>query len=172
MTKIGLYFGTTTGNTEEIANQIKETFEELVPDSIEVFNVADDDLSTMPDFQALILGIPTWDDGVMQYDWDEVVSELDEMDFEDKKAAIFGLGDQMGYPDTFQDAIGILGKKMQECGAQLVGYTSTEGYDFDESCGVEDGRFMGLALDVDNDVDLVDEKITAWVKQIKEEFGL
>jgi len=80
--------------------------------------------------------------------------------------AFLGLGDQYGYPDTFCDALGILGRKFVERGAQLVGFTSTEGYDFSDSLGVEEGMFMGLALDEDNESERTGERITDWVWQL------
>ena len=53
---------------------------------------------------------------------------LDEIDFSGKKVAYFGAGDQVGYPDTFQDAMGILEEKISDQGGTTVGYWSTDGY--------------------------------------------
>jgi flavodoxin I len=89
-----------------------------------------------------------------------------------KKAAVFGQGDQRGYPATFQDCIGMLGRKVRERGGSLVGFTSTEGFNFDESLGVEDGKFMDLSLNDDNQRDLTEGRIQAWVQQLVAEFEL
>ncbi len=62
--------------------------------------------------------------------------------------------------------------KGRDAGATLVGYTSTDGHDFDDSFGLEDGKFMGLCLDNDNQADQTDDRIAAWVEQLKGEFGL
>ncbi len=108
----------------------------------------------------------------MQSDWEDFYDELDNIDFTGKKVAYFGSGDQVGYPDTFQDALGILEEKISENGAETVGYWPTEGYEFSESKAVRDGKFVGLALDEDNQSDLTEERIKSWVTQLKPEFGL
>jgi flavodoxin len=74
-------------------------------------------------YDTLIIGCPTWNIGQLQEDWDVVYEQMDNLDFSGKKVAIFGLGDQYDYPDNFCDAIGILGQKFIERGAELVGYT-------------------------------------------------
>jgi flavodoxin I len=170
MAKVGLFYGSTTGNTEMAAERIQEEFNNATPDMVELFNVVDTSVDSMQDFDALILGASTWDIGEMQYDWQDVMDDLDGLDLNGKKVAIFGLGDQIGYGDTFQDAIGILGKKMRECGAQLIGYTSVEGFEFENSAGIENGHFMGLSLDEDNQADLTDQRIVDWVKQLRKEL--
>ena len=45
-----------------------------------------------------------------------------------KKVAIFGLGDQIRYPENFADGIGLLAEVFEEDEATLVGFTSSEGY--------------------------------------------
>ncbi|HAG84604.1 MAG TPA: hypothetical protein DCL61_26490, partial [Cyanobacteria bacterium UBA12227] len=87
-------------------------------------------------------------------------------------AVEIGVGDQVGYPDTFQDAMGILEEKISELGGQTVGYWPTNGYEFNESKAIRDGNFVGLALDEDNQSDLTEERIEAWVAQLKSEFSL
>jgi flavodoxin I len=92
--------------------------------------------------------------------------------FSGKKVAYFGLGDQIGYANNFQDAMGILEEKISSLGGTTVGYWPNQGYDFDESKGLRGDRFVGLALDEDNQSDLSDQRITAWVAQLRTEFGL
>ena len=50
---------------------------------------------------------------------------------------------------------------------EIVGSVSTEGYTFDESDAVIDGRFIGLALDEDNEYNETDARLTAWVEDLK-----
>ncbi|MEO0597853.1 MAG: flavodoxin FldA, partial [Chloroflexota bacterium] len=76
------------------------------------------------------------------------------------------------YNENFQDALGILGRELRVRGAKLVGFTSTEGYNFDQSISIEDNQFMGLALDEDNQSDMTDQRIKAWVQQLIQEFDL
>jgi flavodoxin I len=123
-------------------------------------------------YDKLILGCPTWNIGELQSDWDRLLPQMDTLDLSGRQVALFGLGDEGGYPDTYQDAIGIIGEKARERGATLVGFWPTAGYDFLESRGVEDGMFMGLMLDDDNAPELTPERIKVWVQQLVQEFGI
>jgi flavodoxin I len=68
--------------------------------------------------------------------------------------------------------MGILEEKISEQGGTTVGYWSTEGYEFSESKAVRDGKFVGLALDEDNQSDLTEKRIKIWVTQLKTELGV
>ena len=172
MTPIGLFYGTDTGFTELVVGLIQEEFGTIAPDLITVHNIADVSVEKMLDYDYLIIGCPTWNVGQLQDDWDEVFLQLDDLDLTGKKMAIFGLGDQFGYPENYCDAIGILGRKFAGQGAELVGFTSAEGYEFSYSLGVEDGMFMGLALDEENESERTPERITDWLWQLVDEFDL
>ncbi|MEO1430773.1 MAG: flavodoxin FldA [Cyanobacteria bacterium J06633_8] len=166
--KIGLFFGTTTGKTESAAEIIEKAF----GDSVAKHDIAEGEPSDLADYECLIIGCPTWNIGELQSDWEGWFDELDDVDFSGKTVAYFGTGDQVGYGDNFQDAMGILEEKISSLGGKTVGYTSTDGYDFSESKAMRDGKFCGLALDEDNQSELSDERINAWVAQLKPAFGL
>jgi len=170
MAKIGLFFGTQTGNTQTEAEIIQKKF---AGDSIVTLNdISQTEPDDFNDYSYIILGCPTWNVGELQDDWEKFYDELDNIDFSGKKIAYFGVGDQVGYPDTFQDAMGMLEEKISERGGETVGYWSTDGYKFNESKAVRDGKFVGLALDEDNQSELTAERIKAWVTQLKGEFGV
>ena len=171
MSKIGLFYGSTTGKTEDAAQQIQTALggEDIV--TLHEINEADaDDFSG---YEYLIIGCPTWDIGELQSDWDGFFQDdLDSIDFSGKTVAYFGTGDQIGYGDNFQDAMGILEEKISSLGGKTVGYTSTDGYEHENSKALRDGKFCGLALDEDNQSDLTEERIQAWTAQIKSDLGL
>ena len=170
MATIGLFYGTQTGNTQTAAELIQKEFG---GDSVvELYDIADFTPDDFAQYSCIVIGCPTWNIGEMQADWGGVFDELEEIDFSGKKVAYFGPGDQVGYADNFQDAIGILEEKISGLGAQTVGYWPTDGYDFSESKAVRDGKFVGLALDEDNQSELTEERIQQWVAQLKQEFGL
>src|SRR5690606_12314368 len=98
--------------------------------------------------------------------------QLDELDMSGKMVALFAPGDQFGYPDNYCDAIGIIGKKLEERGAELAGFTDASDYEFDNSLAVEDGVFLGLALDDDHEAHLTEGRIRDWVAQLAVEFGV
>ncbi|MBP0000709.1 MAG: flavodoxin FldA [Cyanobacteria bacterium SID2] len=170
MAKIGLFYGSTTGNTESAAEAIQDA---LGGDSVvEIYNIADVDPSDLENYENLIVGSSTWNIGELQSDWDGCFDELDNLNLSGKKVAYFGVGDQIGYSDNFQDAMGLLEEKIAGLGGQTVGYWPTDGYDFSESKAVKNGKFVGLALDDDNQDDLTEERIQQWVAQLKSEFGV
>lgn len=172
MTPIGLFYGSDTGFTELVTKIIKDEFDTLAPNLLTVHNIAEVEVEEMLNYDHLIIGCPTWNIGQLQDDWDNVYHYLDDLDLTGKKVAIFGLGDQYGYPDSFCDAIGILARKFAERGAELVGFTPAEGFEFSCSEGVVDGMFMGLALDDENESERTPEKVSEWVWQLVDEFDL
>jgi len=170
MAKIGLFYGTQTGNTQTAAELIQKEFGgEGVVELCDVANAATEDFEG---YEYLIIGCPTWNIGELQSDWEGLYEELDAIAFSGKKVAYFGAGDQIGYADNFQDAMGILEEKISSLGGQTVGYWPTDGYDFSESKAVRNGKFVGLAIDEDNQSDMTDSRIKAWVAQLKQEFGV
>jgi flavodoxin I len=168
MSKIGLFFGTQTGKTESIAEMIRDEFG---ASEIDLYDMSQVNVSDFDGYTKLIIASPTWDIGELQSDWDGFFPELDTMSFKGKTVAYFGTGDQLGYSDNFMDAVGILEEKITARGGKTVGYWSTDGYDFSESKAIRNGKFVGLAIDEDNQSDLTDERVKAWVAQIKAEFA-
>jgi flavodoxin I len=168
MAKIGLFYGTQTGNTQAAAETIQNEF----GSAVELHDVANASAEDFADYDCIIIGCPTWNIGELQADWEGLYDELDDVDFSGKKVAYFGPGDQVGYADNFQDAMGILEEKISGLGGTTVGHWSTEGYDFAESKAVKNGKFVGLALDDDNQSELTDSRIKQWVSQLKSAFGV
>lgn len=172
MPTIGIYYGSSTGNTAEAAQQIKDRFDRIVPGQVTMVDVLEGNLSAIPHFDKLILGIPTWDFGNLQTDWDDCVAQFTSLNLAGTQVALFGFGDEGGYPDTYQDAMGILAEHVRGCGAELVGYWSTAGYDFAASLAVEGEWFVGLALDDENAPELTNGRIAQWVEQVAVAFGI
>ncbi len=170
--QIGLFYGSSTCYTEMAAEKIRDT---LGAERVRMFNIADDEvLQDIEHFSFLIFGIPTWDYGELQEDWEACWDELDQIDFNGKKVAFFGLGDQIGYPQWFLDAMGYLHDKVINLGATPVAYWPNEGYEYDESKALtQDGtHFVGLALDEENEFDKSEARITQWCAQVLDAFGL
>lgn len=169
--QIALFYGSSTCYTEMAGEKIRD---QLGADKVDLFNVAEDPLINAQFYPYLIFGIPTWDYGELQEDWEEVWPDLDELDLQGKKVALFGLGDQIGYPEWFLDAMGYLHDKLLKRGATMVGYWPSEGYDFEASKALTDDQqaFVGLALDEENEFDKTPERVRLWCEQILSEFGL
>lgn len=172
MPKIGVFYGSTYGNTANAAAKIAAHLERLLGQPILPQDIAQVDLKTLEGYDKLLLGCSTWNIGELQYDWEVLYRQLDTLDLNGKQVALFGCGDQLGYPDSFQDALGILGEKLEERGASLVGLWPVAGYEHTRSLGQRGEFFLGLALDEDNQAHLSEGRIARWVEQVLEEFGL
>lgn len=168
---IGLFYGSSTCYTEMAGEKIRR---QLGEQRVDIFNISDTPIVTAQFYNYLIMGIPTWDYGELQEDWEEIWEELDEIELNGKKVALYGLGDQIGYPEWFLDAMGYLHSKLVARGAIPCGYWPKEGYDFEQSKALtSDGsQFVGLALDDENEFDLTEERIQSWCQQLEREFGL
>jgi len=170
-TLIGLFYGSSTCYTEMAAERIREI---LGTDRVDLHNIAETPVSLMSGYRYLILGIPTWDYGELQEDWEECWDDLDGVNLDAATVAIFGLGDQVGYPEWFQDALGFLWAKAIQQGARTVGLWPNEGYSFRESKALtaNGSHFLGLALDDENQLELTEARLQAWCAQVMVEFGL
>ncbi|TBV16770.1 flavodoxin [Stutzerimonas kirkiae] len=178
MARIGLFFGTNTGKTRKVAKLIKKRFDDdTVADPLNV------NRTTLEEFAAyshLILGTPTLGDGQLpgtsadceNESWEEFLPRLEGFDFSGKTIALFGLGDQVGYGEEFLDALIELYSFFTERGARLVGAWPSEGYEFEHSAALVDGKFVGLALDLDNQSGLTEERLDTWLKSIAADFDL
>ncbi len=168
MPKIGLFYASSTGHTEDIARLIKA---KMTENEVDLHNIADTVDNAMQNYDLIIIGSSTWGEGELQDDWEDYIDNLDNVNFSQKTVAMFGLGDQEDYCDNFLDAMGIIYKKIVQHGANVIGSWSTDGYDFDESMAVNDGEFVGLALDEDNQSELSNERIDKWIEQITPYFN-
>lgn len=160
-TPIGLFYGSSTCYTEMTAEKIQLR---LGADRVTCFNIADTPINLAEDYDYLILGIPTWDYGELQEDWENIWPELDTISVEGKHIALYGQGDQIGYPEWFLDAMGYLHDKLVAAGALPTGYWPIEGYSFEGSQALtSDGQFfVGLALDDENQFEDSEARIAAW----------
>ena len=122
-------------------------------------------------YELFILGTPTYFDGELPDSWDEFLPELEDADLSGRKVAVYGLGDQQHYPVSFADGVGLLASYMEELGATIVGETSTEGYSYEHSVAERDGRFLGLVLDPTNQPEQTDQRLAAWLEQLKVAFA-
>jgi len=174
MKKIGLFYWPKGGNVESCAKKVDAQFS---GSPIEMYAL--DEISDL-DFEKYDLfivggstaGADVWEKAHGRNLWFEFFSKVEKADLKDKPVAIFGLGDQVLYPDHFVDGMKNIRDEFAIAGAKLIGRWPVEGYDFTGSDSVEEGMFLGLALDEDQQPDLTDERIEKWVKQIKQEAGL
>ncbi len=168
MQNVGIFYGSDTGNTEDVAKLLQKEFG---ADKVQIFDVANAKAADMAQFTNLIFGSSTWGEGDMQEDFEDFIPEIKSANMEGKKVAIFGCGDQEAYADSFVDAIGLIYEALDGKGCEVVGKVSTDSYEYDESQAEIDGQFVGLPLDEDNESNLTADRIKKWVAQLKKEFN-
>jgi len=165
---VALIYSTTTGNTETVAGYLSEAL------GVEAKDIADMTMDEITGADGLICGAPTWHTGAdterSGTEWDAFLyGDLTSLDLAGKKVAIFGLGDQAGYSDNFCDAMDELASCFKAQGADIIGATSADGYDHTESKSDAGGTFVGCPFDEDNQPELSEERVTAWLAQLKSE---
>lgn len=148
----------------------KRIMEAMDTDTIEEINAETLTGEQFMQFDNLILGVPTWFDGELPNYWDEFVPTLEDLDLKDKRIAIYGAGDQKGYPENFIDAVGIMAGLVEKQGATIVGYTIVTGYTFESSKAKRGDKFCGLALDFENQSTKNKERVSGWCEQLKKDF--
>ena len=167
--KIGLFYGSTTCYTEMAAEKIQAALgEELV----ELNNIKEVSLNDCANYDILIFGISTWDYGELQEDWESHWETVAELNLAGKVIALYGMGDQIGYTDWFQDALGMLHDHIIPTGCHIIGYWPNVGYEFKASKALtEDGsQFVGLSIDDENQYDETEQRIEQWTSQLLDEI--
>jgi flavodoxin I len=167
MKKTGLIYSFNTNKTSLAAKKIGEEFGGEAIEQVNAETLTEKELLS---FDNIVMGVPTWFDGELPNYWDEFVPAIEDLDLGGKTFAIFGNGNQKGYPENFVDGIGIMADLLESRGANLVGFTPLEGYTFESSRAVRGNMFAGLALDFENQGKQVNQKIKSWVEQLKTEL--
>ncbi|MFT3737851.1 MAG: flavodoxin [Breznakibacter sp.] len=165
MGKIGVFYGSTVGNTRFVAEKIAK----LLPEA-EVRSVKELDGTDIASYSVMVIGTSTWGIGSFQDDFFQFVARLSNVDLSGITVALFGLGDQFNYPDSFCDGMGLVYEILSGKGCKIVGEWPAGDYNFSESRALKNGTMVGLALDEDNEPDLTDYRIKTWVKSIKAEL--
>jgi len=169
MKKIILLYWGTGGNVERAAKKVYSMFDAA---TIDMADVVSFDMNTLSNYKLLIFGGSTigaenWMDAKADNEWNRFFRKLEKQDAFDFKVAFFGLGDQVLYPDHFVDGLGVFQEEMDELNVPVIGQWPVEGYTFTDSDGMKNGMFYGLALDLDNEPELSDQRIKAWTDQLK-----
>ncbi len=163
---VAIVYGSSTGNTQDAAEKIAEK----LGGDIDIIDVASTDIGALNGYDKLILGTSTWGDGELQDDWEAF--DWSGADFSGKTVAFFGLGDQESYANEYCSGMKLLYDEAVKAGADVVGEWENEGYEYEESQSINDnGNFIGLALDADNQDDQTEDRISAWVAKIKPSFS-
>jgi len=167
MEAIGLFYGSTYGMTGKVAEKIKKAFGRST--KVDIYNLKNSSIEDMKKYSNLIFGTSAWGIGEMQDDWERFIDNLSGLVFADKKLALYGLGDQKEYPESFVDGLGTLYCRLPYK-ENIVGFWPVENYNYYFSLADRDGKFVGLVIDEHNQKELTDSRVKEWVKQLKKEF--
>lgn len=167
MKKIGVFYGTTSGATLGVVDEVEFY---LRKDNYEVYNVADG-IDAITEYDNLILITPTYGVGELQADWENIFDDLSKIDFSGKTVGLIGLGNQYAFGESFVGGIKVLYDVVLNNGGKVIGFTSTEGYHYEESEAVIDNKFIGLAIDESNQGDYTPDRIQNWLDEIKPQFS-
>ncbi|WP_317931816.1 flavodoxin [Halioxenophilus sp. WMMB6] len=171
MSKIGIYVGSSTGSTMQVAKKLEAAFGE---ERCDIKDLEDDymDLDEFLEYDILFFGCSTWGSGEVQYNWVEPLQDLqiNKPDFSGKTIALFGAGDCKDHSEQFVSALAVLYDKFGARGASFIGAFPTDGYTFDHSEAIRDGKFVGFPFDRVNEDDKTDERLSRWVEVLKAEM--
>ena len=176
MSKIGIFFGTDSGTTRLMAKKMSNKLGAIADKPLNVNRIS---VADMARYDALILGTPTYGEGqvpgistgVQAGSWEEFLPQLEGVDLSGKVVALFGLGNQEKYGQRFASSLIQLYNQLSRCGAKIIGQWSTEGYTFEHSEAIVDGKFIGLVIDHNSQALLTEERIDAWLAQITPELS-
>jgi flavodoxin short chain len=120
MAKALVVFGSTTGNTESVAEYVGQTLQDSGM-SVDVKNVSGVKVDGLADgYDLVVFGCSTWggDDIELQEDFQPFFEEMDKANLSGKKVAVFGCGDS-SYTH-FCGAVDVIEEKAAQLGANVV----------------------------------------------------
>ena len=171
MEKIAIFFGPLNGSVHRIAKMVAT---KIGPEKVDLIHIASATTSDLEKYTKIIFGISTVGkdtcNKVRQHRLDKILPVVASFNFTGKKVALFGLGDHITYAYHFVDAVGLLGKTIKSQGGEIYGKVSTEGYTFQDSDAIVEGKFIGLPIDEDFEPELTEKRVSAWVNSLMKEF--
>ncbi len=167
MTKVAIFYGSSTGATQAVAEIIASKLNGYSTDLIDVANAKIDDIDK---YNNIIFGTSTWGVGDLQDDWELFLPKVEKVNLNGKVIALFGIGDSEGFASSFVDGMGTIYESIKNKGCKIVGLTNANGYSFSESKAFVGGNFVGLPIDDTNEPDLTETRIDKWIKDISQFF--
>lgn len=166
MKTIGIFYGSSTGTTKEVAESIAK---HLGVEGRDIHDVAESRPSQLGDYDVLILGSSTYGSGELQDDWYDFIAGAEQLDLKGKTIAIFGCGDET-MTDTFCEAVGIIYDRMRKTEANFIGEFPATCYDYGHTSAEVDGIIRGLLIDNVNHPDLTPGRVEEWCQVVEREI--
>lgn len=137
----------------------------------DIFDIKDISVNKITGYSHVILVVSTHADGEIQRDLKAQLDDFKALNFSNTTLALVGLGDGVGHADTFNNALGEVYDIVSAGGANTVGNSENEGYVYEATTALRNGKFPGLALDLPNQSLINEERINAWIAQISTHFA-
>lgn len=119
MSKILVLFASMTGNTELMAEAIADHLIHLQHDVvIKTFDFDPIYVDELSEYDAVLIGTHTWDDGSLPYEVEDFYDDLADVDITGKTFGVFGSADS--FYDSYGGAIDLIGDHVQQLGAELL----------------------------------------------------
>lgn len=172
MEKIAIFFGPLDGSVHRIAKLVAS---KIGPEKVDLIHIASASAADLEKYTKIIFGISTigkdtWQQKFDNTDWSHFLPVVTSFDFSGKRVAIFGLGDHITYAYHFVDSMGLLAKTIRNQGGEIYGKVSTDGYTFQDSEAIVEGKFIGLPVDEDFESELTEERVSSWIDSLMKEF--
>ncbi len=161
--KVGIFFGSSTGNTKNIAFLIYKKIKKYI--FCNIFDISKIDFNIINDFDILILGSSTWYYGKLQYHWYNFFYYNKKFIIKNKIICFFGCGDKLNYKYTFCDGLFCLYKRFNVNNI-IIGYWFNI-YKFKNSKSLLFKKyFLGLIIDDNNKYKKNIKIINIWVSNL------
>lgn len=161
---IGLFYAPTGGNVHKVAKRIKQ---KLSGRKVDMFYIRDIEPAQFLNYRTLILvsstlGKEAWNNDEND-EWAAFMPGMHKLALNERQVALVGLGNHVLYPNNFVDGLRDMAELIEETGGILIGKTDPENYTFNMSKAIQEGVFVGLPLDEDNEPDKTDRRIEKWL---------
>ncbi len=166
MKQTGIFYGSATGVTADIAQRIGQLLDIPAEDIRDVTKTSP---SALGDYKVLLLGTSTWGNGELEEGWYDFIDGAQALDLKGHKIGLFGCGDET-MADTFCNGVGILYDKLRDTGATFIGQYPADGYHFDHSDAAVGNTMRGLVLDQVNHPEYTDRRLKEWTEIIKKNY--
>jgi len=167
MSEIGIFYGSTRGNTEDLARRIQK---EIGRQRADLYNVSKVSPEKLTQYKYLLIGSSTWGIGEAQDDMTEFLPAIVNCNLAGCKVAVFGTANQSDYPDSFADGLGVVVNALKKSGAEVIGEMPASDFKFKKSMACENGSMIGLVVDDDESSKKGEARLKAWVGKLNECF--
>ncbi|MFC0524399.1 flavodoxin [Pontibacillus salicampi] len=147
MAQILIGFASMSGNTEEMADLLKEDLENA-GHTVTMDEIEELEADSLQQYEGVLIGCYTWNDGDLPYEAEDFYEELANVDLTGVKAAVFGSGDT-AYPQyceavhTFEDQLKAQGAAIVQEGLKVeMAPTTDEDFDAIEQFGKQFAAFF------------------------------